>query len=133
MSTPQITIVEETAHPEKEATVQVKVDPDLTEGQDNKNIETIVSIGAIDHAHMIKKTTQKNRNRQNSPYKKRNNYKQRSRSNSFARSNNYNRNSFSTRGNVKCKSRSNSRNNTFHPKAYDINIAEFKNGIQDNF
>ena len=56
MSTPQIAIVEEIAHPETEATVQAKVDLDLTAGQD-RNIKTIVSIGAINHAHMIKNTT----------------------------------------------------------------------------
>ena len=57
MSTPQIVIVEGIAHPETEATVQAKVDLDLTAGQD-RNIKTIVSIGAINHAHMIKNTTQ---------------------------------------------------------------------------
>ena len=52
-----ITIAEGIAHPETEATVQARVDPDLIAGQD-KNIETIASIGTINHAHMIKNTTQ---------------------------------------------------------------------------
>ena len=41
MSTPQIAIVKGIAHQETEATVQAKVDLDLTAGQD-RNIETIV-------------------------------------------------------------------------------------------
>ena len=57
MSTPEITIVEGIAHPETEATVQAKVDLDLTAGQD-RNTTTIVSIRTTDHAHMIKDTIQ---------------------------------------------------------------------------
>ena len=57
MSITPITTVEEIAHPETEATVPARVDPDLIAGQE-KNIETIASIGTIDHAHMIKNTTQ---------------------------------------------------------------------------
>ena len=57
MFIPQIAIVEGIAHPETEAIVQAEVDLDLTAGQD-RNTKTIVSIGAIDHAHMIKDTTQ---------------------------------------------------------------------------
>ena len=48
---------------------------------------------------------------------KHNKYRQRSRSNSFARDNDYNKNRSSNRKNCKCKSTSNSRDNTFHPKA----------------
>ena len=57
MFTHQIAIAEGIAHPETEATVQAKVDPDVIAGQD-KNIKTVASIGTINHAHMIKNTTQ---------------------------------------------------------------------------
>merc|ERR1711954_499458 len=77
----------------------------------------------------------KNSNFRNSKYSphRRQKYRHRSRSNSYARSNRYNKNNLSNRGRFKYKNRSSSRNNTFHPKAYAINIAEFKNGIPDSF
>ena len=52
-----ITIAEGIAHQETEATVPARVDPDLIADQ-GKNIETIASIGTIDHAHMMENTTQ---------------------------------------------------------------------------
>ena len=52
-----ITVLGEIVHQEKEVIAPIRVDPDLIAGQD-KNIETIVSIGTINHAHMIKNTTQ---------------------------------------------------------------------------
>ena len=55
MFTPQTTIVEGIAHPETEAIVQAKVDPDPTVDQDITN-ETMVSTRATDHDHMIKDT-----------------------------------------------------------------------------
>merc|ERR1711954_13039 len=67
-----------------------------------------------------------------SPHR-RQNYRHRSRSNSFAKSNRYTKNNVSNRGRFKYKNRSSSRNNTFHPKAYAINLAEFKNGVPDSF
>merc|ERR1711954_277519 len=73
------------------------------------------------------------KHRHNSPYKRHNNYRQRSRSNSYARHRNYNRNRSSKKREYRQQKRSNSHNNTFHPKAYAINIAEFKNGIPDSF
>merc|ERR1711954_295531 len=69
----------------------------------------------------------------NSHYKRHNNYRQRSRSNSDIRHRNYNRNRSPKKREYRQQKRSNSRNNTFHPKAYVINIAEFKNGIPDSF
>merc|ERR1712081_129424 len=72
------------------------------------------------------------RNSKYSPHR-RQNYRHRSRSNSFVRNNKYNKNNVSNRGRFKYKNRSNSRNNTFHPKAYAINLAEFKNGVPDSF
>ena len=53
MFTPQKAIVEGIAHPETEAIVQAKVDPDPTVGQD-KNTKTIVLTRATYHDHMIK-------------------------------------------------------------------------------
>merc|ERR1711954_23126 len=77
----------------------------------------------------------KNSNFRNSRYSphRRQNYRHRSRSNSFVRSNKYNKNNVSNRGRFKYKNRSNSRNSTFHPKAYAINLAELKNGVPDSF
>ena len=57
MNVHHITIVEEIAHPETEAIVQAKVDPDPTVGQDI-NTKTIVLTRATDHDHMIKDTIQ---------------------------------------------------------------------------
>ena len=45
------------AHQETEATVLVRVDPDLIANQD-KNIQTIASIKTIGHVHMIEDKTQ---------------------------------------------------------------------------
>ena len=45
------------AHQEKEATVPVRVDPDLIANQ-GKDIETITSIETIGHAHMMENTPQ---------------------------------------------------------------------------
>ena len=56
MSITPITTVEEIAHPETEATVQARVDPDLI-ADPGKNIKTIASIGTIDHAHMMANIT----------------------------------------------------------------------------
>ena len=53
MSITLITTAEEIAHPETEATVQARVDPDLI-ADPEKNIKTIASIGTIDHAHITK-------------------------------------------------------------------------------
>ena len=51
MFTLQKTTAEGIAHPQTEATVPTKVDPDLKADQE-KGTETIASIGTIDHAHM---------------------------------------------------------------------------------
>merc|ERR1712081_154540 len=73
------------------------------------------------------------KHRHNSPYKRHYNYRQRSRSNSYTRHRNYNRNRSPKKREYRQQKKSNSRNNTFHPKAYAINIAEFKNRIPDSF
>ena len=52
-----IAIAEGIAHQETEATVPVRVDPDLIADQ-GKNIETITSIETIGHAHMMENTPQ---------------------------------------------------------------------------
>merc|ERR1712115_681160 len=64
---------------------------------------------------------------------RRQNYRHRSRSNPLARSNRYNKNNLPNRGRFQYKNRSSSGNNTFHPKAYAIILAEFKNGVPDSF
>ena len=57
MSIHPIAIAGGIAHQETEATVPVRVDPDLIANQ-GKNIETITSIETIGHAHMMENTPQ---------------------------------------------------------------------------
>ena len=101
------TDAKEVAHPETDATIQAKADPDPIAGQEKHTEKNSFNQNYRPRSYS-KHYNSNPKDRQNLHYKRHNNYRQRSRSNSFSRGNDYKRSIFSDKRDYKHKSRSNS-------------------------